>query len=478
MRDRVVFYLNGVRTEAGPEDASLMLAEYLRTRRGLTGTKIVCAEGDCGACTVLRLFPHAPGTDGQNFLPVNSCITLVAQLDGSSLVTVDALQDKGQLHETQRAMVDCHGSQCGFCTPGFVMALTGMVEEKLSRSDATVDIKEAKNCLTGNLCRCTGYLPIIDAALSIDLSKCRPLKERFYSNAQETALAEVFGQSALVEDKTFSFFAPTTLEEALAYLARYPDTRILGSGTDLSVVHNKRKATLSRLLGLHLIPSLYQIREDSGLVHVGARVTHAEFRHFLKTHVPEFASYLDVFASPQIKNMGTVVGNIATASPIGDTPPAFLALDAIIGVRGPTGEREIPISKFFLAYRKTALAPGELITYVKFPIPEKATDLRFYKSSNRKDLDISAVNLAVRVTWKNEARLEIRDIAVAAGGVAPVPYRFFRTEELLRQRYDIEAAVKELQSEVTPISDLRASAGYRRVILENLFRKFFREVVP
>jgi xanthine dehydrogenase small subunit len=358
------------------------------------------------------------------------------------------------------------------------MALTGMVEKKLERGDTSVDVREAKNCLTGNLCRCTGYLQIIDAALDVDLSKCRPLKERFYSDAQELALAEVFTQSAVVEDKTFSFFAPTTLDAALAYLALYPKAKILGSGTDLGVVHNKRKATLSRLLSLHLIPSLYQVTEHSGFVHVGARVTHAEFRHFLKTRLPEFARYLDVFASPQIKNMGTVVGNIATASPIGDTPPAFLALDAIIVVRGPAGDREIPISKFFLAYRKTALAPDELITQVKFPIPGQATDLRFYKSSNRKDLDISAVNLAIRVAWKDEARQEIRDIAVAAGGVAPIPYRFFRTEELLRQRFDIDAAVKELHSEITPISDLRASAAYRRVMLENLFRKFFREVAP
>ncbi len=478
MRNKIEFFLNGKRTEAGPEDASLMLADYLRTRRGLTGTKIVCAEGDCGACTVLRLFPHAPGTDAQNFLPTNACITLVAQLDGSSLVTVDALKDGEKLHETQRAMIACHGSQCGFCTPGFVMALTGLVEEKLARGETRVDEREAKNGLTGNLCRCTGYLPIIDAAVSMNLAECSSLSERFYTQTQRTALEEVFSKSTLVENESFSFFAPKTIEEAIAHLARHPETRILGSGTDMSVVHNKRRTTLSRLLGLHLISALYEIREEAGIIHLGARVTHAEFRHFLKARVPEFARYLDVFAGPQIKNMGTVVGNIATASPIGDTPPAFLALDAVVVVRGVAGEREIPMSQFFLSYRKTAIAPGEIITHVKFPIPEGTTDLRFYKSSNRKDLDISAVNLAIRVDWKDRERREIRDVCVAAGGVAAVPHRFVRTENLLRQRYDLDAAVRELHSEITPISDLRASAAFRRVILENLFRKFFREVAP
>jgi xanthine dehydrogenase small subunit len=478
MRNKIVFYLNGVRREAGPDEAGLMLADYLRGNRGLTGTKVVCAEGDCGACTVLRLFPHVAGTDAGNYLPVNSCITLVAQLDGASLVTVDALKDGDDLHEAQRAMIACHGSQCGFCTPGFVMALTGLVEEKLARGETRVDVREAKNCMTGNLCRCTGYLPIIDAALAIDLAKCRPVKERFYGERQERDLAETFAEGVLVEGGEFSFFAPRTLDEAVTYLARYPDTRILGSGTDLGVVHNKRKTTLSRLLSLHLITPLYEVGERGGVVSVGARVTHAEFRHFLKARLPEFATYLDVFAGPQIKNIGTVVGNVANASPIGDTPPALLALGATVVARGPAGEREIPIEKFFLAYRKTALVPGELITHVRFPLPPAATDLRFYKSSNRKDLDISAVNLAVRVTWKDEEKREIRDVAVAAGGVAPIPYRFFRTEEFLKQRFDVDGAVRELHAEVTPIGDLRASAAYRRVILENFFRSFFSEVAP
>lgn len=478
MRNKIVFYLNGTRKEAGPKEASMMLAEYLRYDQGLTGTKIVCAEGDCGACSVLRLFPHAEGTDAGNYIPVNSCITLVAQLDGSSLVTVDALKEKNKLHETQRAMVSCHGSQCGFCTPGFVVALTGMVEEKLSKNEKSIELQEAKNCMTGNLCRCTGYKPIIEAAMSIDLEQCESVKKRYYSEKQEVELTRVYGESVLLESEEFSFFAPKTLKEATDYLKVYPDTRIVASGTDLGVVHNKRKTQLTKLLSLHLISDLYGIEQSGQEVKIGARVTHTEFRHFIKDKVPEFASYLDIFASPQIKNIGTIIGNIANASPIGDTPPVFLALDATVIVLGPNGERKIPVSKFFLAYRKTALQHGEIITHISFTLPEKNTNLRFYKYSNRKDLDISAVNFAAKVKWKDDSKKDIEQIILAAGGVAATPFRFLKTEELLKKNYDIEAAVRELHAEIKPISDLRASSAYRHVLLENYFRKFFSEVMP
>lgn len=477
MRNKIVFYLNGVRKEVGAKEASMMLAEYLRYDQCLTGTKIVCAEGDCGACSVLRFFPHISGTDAGNYIPVNSCITLVAQLDGSSLVTVDALKKNDELHETQRAMVQCHGSQCGFCTPGFVVALTGMVEEKLAKKEKTIDVQEAKNCMTGNLCRCTGYQPIINAALDIDLSKCESVKKRFYSEKQEVELTKVYSETVLVESDEFCFFAPKTLKEAIAYLKDYPDTRILASGTDLGVVHNKRKTDLKKMLSLHLITDLYKITEAGDEISVGARVTHTEFRHYMKDKVKEFANYLDIFASPQIKNIGTIVGNIANASPIGDTPPALLALDATVVAVGPQGQREIPISSFFLAYRKTALQHGELITHVKFKKPSKDVSLRFYKYSNRKDLDISAVNFAARVEWKDSSKKEIKNVIIAAGGVAAIPLRFLKTEELLKKTFDIDAAVKELHSEIKPLSDLRASSAYRHVLVENYFRKFFAEVV-
>ncbi len=472
MRNKIVFYLNGKRKEVGAEHASMMLAEYLRYDQSLTGTKIVCAEGDCGACSVLRYFPHVPGTDSKNYIAINSCITLVAQLDGSSLVTVEALKEKEELHEAQKAMVKCHGSQCGFCTPGFVMALTGLVEEKIARKDTSLDEQEAKNCLTGNLCRCTGYQPIINAAMSMDLAKVESIKKRFYSEKQEADLVKAFSESVTLESEEFHYFAPKTIAEATDYLKLYPDTKIMGSATDLGVVHNKRKIKLTHLLSLHLIPDLYKAELKGTEVKIGARVTHTEFRHFMKDKLPEFASYLDIFASPQIKNTGTIVGNVANASPIGDTPPPFLSLDATI----VTNKSEIPISKFFLAYRKTALEMGEIITHIKFNLPKTDSSIRFYKYSKRKDLDISAVNLAIHVEWKDKAKKEILDIKIAAGGVSAIPLRLHKTEEFLKKSFDVEGAVKELHQEFNPLSDLRASAAYRHVLIENYFRKFCAEV--
>ena len=472
MRNQIVFYLNGKKHQVGPEHAGMMLADYLRYEKNLTGTKIVCAEGDCGACSVLRYFPYGGDNNSQEFLPINSCITVLANLDGSSVITVDALKDHDKLHVAQDAMVKCHGSQCGFCTPGFVMALTGLVEKKLACQEKTIDEKEAKNCMTGNLCRCTGYQAIVKAALSIDLKNARSVKERFFCEKQKQTLSDVFNTPVAMESDEFSYAAPKTLKEALDYLVANPDARLVGAATDLGVVHNKRRITLTKLLSLHLISELYEIKEVDSEVTLGARVTLSAFRHFLKDRCPEFAHYLDVFASPQIKNAATVVGNVANASPIGDTTAAFLALNASVVING---NKIIPMSEFFLAYRKTALSPGEIITGIKFKLPKKEADFKLYKNANRKDLDISAVNLAIHVEWKDQSKKEIKDITIAAGGVAATPLRLKQTEAFLKTSLNIDDAVKILHSEFKPLSDVRATGAYRHVLVENFFRRFFSQ---
>lgn len=476
MRNKAIFYLNGKRHEVGPDQAGMMLAEYLRYEKSLTGTKIVCAEGDCGACSVLRYFPHSvQGADTDQYIPINSCIAVVANLDGSSLVTVDALKDHDKLHEAQKAMVECHGSQCGFCTPGFVMALTGLVEEKLLKKEHCISPQEAKNCMTGNLCRCTGYQPIIDAATSMNLSQAESIKKRFFTSHQETELKKAFTQGLAMEGEEFSYFAPKTLREAVNFLKANPDARIVGSATDLGVVHNKRKITLTKLLSLHLIEDLYQMYVEDNQVTLGARVTLTELRHFIKDDLPELAHYLDVFASPQIKNIATVIGNIANASPIGDTPPAFLALDAVVVIASSKGLREVSLDKFFLAYRKIDLGPGEIVTAIRFKLPKSNSDFKLFKNANRKDLDISAVNFAAHVEWKDETKSSIANISLAAGGVAATPLRLRKTEEYLKSDYNLEEAVKVLHSEFNPLSDVRASSAYRHVLVENFFRRFFAE---
>lgn len=482
LRKKAVFYLNGERHEVGPEHAGKMLADYLRQDLALTGTKIVCAEGDCGACTLLRYFPKlsAQATTRPFFLPVNSCISTVAQMDGSSLVTVDKLStEKHTLTPVQNAMMNCHGSQCGFCTPGFVMALSGLVEKRLHEGRGEkIQAKEAKNFLTGNLCRCTGYEPIVKAATQIDLSQCISVKDRFFSVAQAKELKKVLSEPLLIESEEYSFYAPRTLKDAVKYLAKNKSARILGAATDLGVVHNKYKVRLQKLLSLHLISELYEIREKKNRVTVGARVTLSELRSALEKKTPAFSRFIDIFASPQIKNVATLIGNIGNASPIGDTPPFFLAMDADVEIYGAKGARVVPLHKFYLGYRKTALKAGELITGISFMLPTAHEDVQLYKSSQRKDLDISAVNGAFRLVYSDANRGEIQQARIAMGGIAATPVRLKKIEELLEGKALtpdlIRKVVEQLQKEITPLSDLRGSAAFRRVLAENYLTNFLK----
>jgi xanthine dehydrogenase small subunit len=469
MRSNIVFYLNGVRHSVGPDQAKMMLAEYLRYDQGLTGTKVVCAEGDCGACSVLRFFPANQNESGEKtYYPINSCISPVATMDGSSLITVEALKQDEDLHEAQRAMVECHGSQCGFCTPGFVIALAGLVEKKIENKSLTIEEQEAKNAMTGNLCRCTGYDAIIDAAKNIDLKKCQSLKDRYFSEDQEHDLLNISSTPVLLESDDYTFYAPTSLHAALECWEKHPDVRIIASATDLGVVHNKRRSKLDHLLSLHLIKELYETSIEDNSVKIGARVTMTQLRKFIQNTISEFARYLDIFASPQIKNIATVVGNIANASPIGDTPPTLLALGAKLHLTSKDGDREIALVDFYQDYKQTALRSEEIITAVSFEIPNK-NFFKVFKNSNRKDLDISTVNFSMYIA---EDKSEYR---IAAGGVAAIPLRLRKTEDFLKGKsldsQTIHQAIDILHTEFNPLSDVRASSAYRHMLVENYFKR-------
>ncbi|MCB0347807.1 MAG: FAD binding domain-containing protein, partial [Bdellovibrionales bacterium] len=393
MRKQASFYINGQMTHASADECQMMLADFLRYKKSLTGTKVVCAEGDCGACTLLKRSPLSDAT----YTPINSCIASVAQMDGSSLITVEGLTRDTGPHPAQDAMMKCHGSQCGFCTPGFVMAIAGDIEEKIKNNkDAAVNLQQAKNALTGNLCRCTGYQPIIDAFLSIDLKKITPLDKTYYSKTIDANLKKICKSPLTVTNDQFSFYAPTNLKDAKQYLKKYKHIKIIAGTTDLGVLHNKQKQRIQHAMSLHLISDLYKIKKTASVISVGAQVNLSTLRKYILKSIPQFASFLDIFASPQIKNMATLVGNIANASPIADTPPFLLVANAKIEVIGAKGKRLIPIEDFYISYKKTKLAKDEIITHVHFEIPNKKDLLGIYKVSQRKDLDISAVNLAIR----------------------------------------------------------------------------------
>jgi xanthine dehydrogenase small subunit len=481
-RDYVCFYLNGTERKLGAEHAKMMLSDYLRYDQALTGTKVVCAEGDCGACSVLRFFPHTQTNPKENhqFTAINSCITPVASLDGASLITVDALKKDDQLHETQRAMMENHGSQCGFCTPGFVIALAGLTEKKIEQKENEITEADAKNALTGNLCRCTGYQDIINSAKDIDLKKTEYLYSRFYNKDQAKVLAGAFNSELKISTDDYLFYAPKTIEDACQFLNDHPQAKILASSTDLGVVHNKRRMKLNELLSLHLISDLYDMKVDEKYVTFGARVNFSDFRNVIKDIVPEFADYIDVFASPQIKNLATLVGNVCTASPIGDSPPPLLALESIIHLQSVEGKRSVPMSEFFLDYRKTSRKPNELVTAISFPRPTDKATIRFYKNANRKDLDISAVNLAVKVDWQDKKNGQIEKAVIAAGGIAATTIRLKETENKLNgqkiTRQLLDQICTDVQKEFNPLSDLRASSDYRRLVVENLLRRSFFEM--
>jgi xanthine dehydrogenase small subunit len=485
-RPEVVFSLNGRLTRVGGADSLMMLADWLRKRAGHPGTKIVCAEGDCGACTVVRAFVPRSSRETPVFLAMNSCITTVAQMDGSHLVTVEGLTVDGELSPVQSCMRQAHGSQCGYCTPGFVMALTGALERT-----AQLDRKQAANCTTGNLCRCTGYEPILNAAEQMTPSAKHRLASRYLTKQLLKAVRDATQLPLLLDvvNATVApisptqrrlFFAPTTLSAASAFMKRHKDARLFAAGSDLGVQLNKGKPFPPNVMSLQAIPDLYALKRSKTLLSVGARVTLGNLRLAAKDCHPEFARFLDIFASPQIKHVATLVGNLANASPIGDTLPFLLATDAVIHVLTPSGgTHKIPITKFFLGYKKLALNSGEFIIGVDIPINDRSHSMRLYKVSQRKDLDISAVSAAIAMPLSHQGL--IHNAAIAFGGVAATPMRLYAVESLLEnQKPSLELwqrATAQLHEHMEPLSDVRGTSAYRRVLVDHIFRSYTHDLL-
>ncbi len=452
MRDHILFNINGRGHRIEGDAAFVTLANYLRQDVAATGTKIVCEEGDCGACTVLT---RRSATE--DYRPVNSCILNLAQLDGASIVTVEGLREGDRLHAIQEAMVQCHGAQCGYCTPGFVVAMAGMFE----RCDR-VDEKQVRDGLTGNLCRCTGYEPIIKAALAVDGTTAAKMRDR-YPNLPDAGDSVQAG----------SFCSPATLDEAIAFKRDHPGCTIVQGGTDAGVWVNKRNYSAPSMLTLSKIAALNELREEDSVIIAGANVTLADFETFITDRIPELAGILAVFGSPQIKNAGTLVGNIANGSPIGDTLPYLFVAGATLELNG--GSRTVPIERFYLGYRKFDLYPDEIITRVHVPIVRDT--LKLYKVSRRKDLDISAFTAAIRLTM-NAGRID--KAMIVYGGVAPTVIRLPRTEAFLTGKPatldTFEQAGRIARNEIKPISDVRGSADYRLQLAENIMSKLWFEV--
>jgi xanthine dehydrogenase molybdopterin binding subunit len=438
---RVVFTLNGKAIETDADACNITLLQWLRGN-GYTGSKEGCAEGDCGACSVVMRGAEGP------WRTINSCLVPLTLLAGREVITVEGVACGGKLHAVQQSMVNHHGSQCGYCTPGFICSLYEAAQRGDLKHDWQLD-----DHLAGNLCRCTGYRAIHDAA-------CEALSTCVSAPVAETTPRPSGG--------------PTSLAELFAARAAQPGARLIAGATEMGLELTKKFRHFDGLIPVEGVRELNELRRTDEGWHVGAAVTLTRIEEALGAEYPALAKMLWLFGSRQIRNRATMGGNLVTASPIGDSAPVLLSLDARVTLASPHGERELPLDEFFLSYRKTALAADEVLKSIFIPFPRGKHE--FFKVSKRREMDISTVAGAFRVVIENDV---IRDMRLAYGGVAATPARARKTEaELLGQPWTIETiehVMPILATEFAPISDVRGSAEYRAGLICDLLRKFFCE---
>jgi xanthine dehydrogenase small subunit len=464
VRDFLLIHINGVPHRIAAPQAFDTLSRFLRNDQRATGTKIVCEEGDCGACTVLV---GRVENGALRYRPINSCIQFLFQLDCTHIVTVEGLARGGELTPVQDAMVRCHGAQCGYCTPGFIMAMAGMYE---CTSRPTAD--DVRVALTGNLCRCTGYTPIVKAALE---ATSQPKVEQLYPSAPIVDAIEQHQRDAV---RIGHFFKPSDLESAMRFKSENPKCVIVQGATDFGVWCNKRGFTAEALLSLDGVEGLGEVRHEDGALIVGGRASLADFERAVRDVVPELAPIMDRFGSPQIKNAGTLAGNIANASPIADSLPFLFVTNASLELTGLSGTRTVAISDFYLGYKKLDLKADEIITRIIIPLPSKDETLRLYKVSKRSHLDISSFTAAMLMR-RTDGRVD--SIRIAYGGVAPVVLRLPKTEQFLAGKALVRETFAEAgeiaRGEVAPISDVRGTRDFRFQLAENVLQRFYYDVV-
>ena len=439
-----------------------MLLDYLRLQERAVGTKEGCNEGDCGACTVVL----GEAQDGRMvYQAVNACIMFLGQIHGKELITVEDLSDGGKLHPIQQAMVECHASQCGFCTPGFVMSLfaLGHTHKKVTREDVTTAI-------AGNLCRCTGYRPIIDAGLKA----CNGLEDKFDGDQATavSALAEISSKDLFSGDESNFFAAPATSQSLCEMAAKYPGARIVSGATDVGLWVTKQLKSQNQIISTGCARGFATIEQNGDGLQIGAGATYSEALSSLTATAPDLGAVLHRLGSVQVRNSGTIGGNIANGSPIGDMPPMLIALGATLVLRHGSNERQIPLEDFFIDYGKQDRKSGELVWRVDVPQLKPNQHFKAYKITKRFDQDISAVMGAFLFTLESQRIIAAR---IAFGGMAPTPKRATKTETNLLGKTLAEAMHVTLE-DYTPISDVRASAAYRRETAQALLTKVLLEL--
>ncbi len=470
-RSEVRFILNDRDITLNSVGAGDTLLDFLRIDRRLTGTKEGCAEGDCGACTVLvgRL---QNGT--LRYEPVNACIRLTASLDGCHVVSIEYLSGPdGRLHPVQQAMVDHHGSQCGFCTPGFVMSLYALWMGNPAPTEG-----EIETALQGNLCRCTGYEPIIKAALAATTlgspADDALTRERDAITAKLSGLND--GQRVDVRKGNSRCILPSSVDDLADVLRDMPDATLVAGATDVGLWVTKFLRDISPVVFLSHLDELRQVTVDDRTIKIGSGVSYTDSRDVMAADYPHLAAFWDRIAGWQIRNMGTIGGNVANGSPIGDTPPVLIALGATINLRKGNERRSMPIEQFFIAYGRQDIAKGEFLESITIPRPVDHAIHAAYKISKRRDEDISSVCGAFNVTVEDG---RITAARIAFGGMAATPKRAANAKSALIGAQWSEAALMSaaarLGDDFSPLTDWRASSEYRLQVSKNLFRRFWLE---
>ena len=449
-------------------DSNETLLNYIRTKLKKTGTKEGCAEGGCGACTVVL---GELKNNEVNYKAINSCITFLPTLNGKQLILVeDLISKEGLLHPVQQAMVNYHGSQCGFCTPGFIMSLFSMFK-KNSRFKSD----EIKDAIAGNLCRCTGYKPIIKAAKSL---QNKNKTDQFARNKKNTInlLKKINNKSIVFYYKGKKYFAPRYITELKKILKKNIDANFLSGGTDLSLAVTKERRDINSIIYMNSIEELKYIKNNNKYIEVGASTPLIELESYIEKYYPDFTKILKRYGSPQIRNVATVAGNIATASPIGDCLPLLLSLSAKVILQDFKKTKTFFLDDFFVSYRKTKLKKGQFIHSIRIPLFKDNT-FKAYKVSKRFDDDISSVCAAFNFDIKKN---KVRSVKIAYGGMAAIPKRAIYCEKILLNSLItdeiIDKAKKALEKDFKPISDMRASRLYRMQIAKNLLEKFCSEI--
>jgi len=472
-RSDIRFLLGDEERSLRDVDPQMTVLEYLRLTERKSGTKEGCAEGDCGACTVVLGEPD--GTGGMAYRTVNACIQFVPTLDGKQLLTVEHLKTTdGSLHPVQQAMVETHGSQCGFCTPGFVMSLY-----QLWLDGGEDDRGAINDALAGNLCRCTGYGPIIEAARKaggVAANDSAEQKRRADIATKLTAMVEGEGTLAL-EHPAGRYFAPRTSDELAALLVAHPDATVLAGGTDVGLWVTKMLKRLDPIIYIGDVDDLKSVTEADDALVIGAGVTYSRAHDALGRVAADVGELVRRIGSRQIRNAGTVGGNIANGSPIGDTPPALIALGAKVVLRMGDVRREVPLEEFFITYGKQDRHLGEFVESVIVPKPQSGLVFKAYKISKRFDQDITAVLGAFAIKIDDNGK--VSEFRAAFGGMAGTPMRAKKCEAaLIGKDWDeanLNAAQMALASEFSPMTDMRASKEYRMLVAQNLLTKLFIE---